>query len=268
MPMRKTALLCLFLIPCLTFSITYLRAQVTFIMPADTILAGQPTHSEPITEKNIKDIVGTQFTLTWDNSVLNISSIDQLGFEDLSLSNHFNIESDSGWINFLYIDLGLTGVSLADDALLFRANFEVVGSPGDETEIRFSDDPTEREVTDTSSISTSQPVEASYENGFLMIEGTTSTNSSSHPELLRISEAYPNPFQGNINLSFYAKRSDTYQIEIFNLTGQILYRNPIYLSSGTQDILLGTHLFPEAGTYIIRLSGQNILATQKVLCTK
>lgn len=268
MPMRKTVLLCLFLVPILTLQSTRLSAQVVFSMPSDTIPSSQHSYSVPVTVSNFHKIVGAQFTLQWDKQVLRITSIDELGFDDLSLQNHFNLQVDSGWINFLYLDLGLTGVDLADGSTLFRANFDVVGQPGDKTILSFANTPTEREVTDTSSISTSQPVDAEYRNGFLMVEGTTNTSFTNKPDQLRIESCSPNPFRDQTQLTFSAREAGNYRLQIFNTAGQQVFQKEAFYPAGTNQYIISKTLLAGPGTYFIRVQGNTYVATQKVLLAK
>jgi len=269
MLMRKTVLLCLFIVPILTLQSTRLSAQVVFSMPSDTIPSSQTSYSVPITVRNFNKIVGAQFTLQWNKQVLQITSIDQLGFDDLSLSNHFNLQVDSGWVNFLYLDLGLSGVDLADGAILFRANFDVIGNPGDKTVLTFANTPTQREVTDTSSISTSQPIEAEFKNGFLMVEGgTTNTSFTNQPDQLRIESCAPNPFRDQTQLTFSARQAGTYRLEIFNTAGQRVFREESFYPAGTNQYIISKTLLAEPGTYIVRIQGNAFVATQKVLLAK
>lgn len=268
MPMRKTVLLCLFLVPILTLQSTCLSAQVVFSMPSDTIPPSQTSYSVPITVSNFKRIVGAQFTLQWYKTVLRITSIDQLGFDDLSLENHFNLQADSGWVNFLYLDLGLTGVDLADGETLFRANFDVVGKPGDKTVLSFANAPIEREVTDTSSISTSEPISAEYRNGFLMVEGTTNTHFANQPDQLRIESCSPNPFRDQTQLTFTAREAGNYQLQVFNTAGQQVFSDEDFYPAGTNQYIISKTLLADPGTYIIRIQGKAYVATQKVLLAK
>lgn len=268
MPMRKTVLLCLFLIPILTLQSTCLSAQVVFSMPSDTIPSSQTSYSVPITVNNFKKIVGAQFTLRWDKKVLQITSIDQLGFDDLSLENHFNLQVDSGWVNFLYLDLGLSGVDLEDGGVLFRANFDVIGNPGDKTSLAFANSPTEREVTDTSSISTSEPVDAEYRDGFLMVEGTTNTTFTNQPDQLRIERCSPNPFREQTQLTFSTREAGNYLLQIFNTAGQQVFQEEAFYPAGTSQYIISKTLLADPGTYIIRIQGKAYVATQKVLLAK
>lgn len=268
MPMRKTVLFCLFLVPILSLQSTRLSAQVVFSMPSDTIPSSQTSYSVPVTVSNFKKVVGAQFTLQWDKQVLRITSIDELGFDDLSLQNHFNLEVDSGWINFLYLDLGLTGVDLKDGDVLFRANFDVVGNPGDKTNLTFANTPTQREVTDTSSISTSQPIDAEYHNGFLMVEGTTNTTFTNRPDQLRIESCSPNPFRDQTQLTFSTREAGHYRLQIFNTAGQQVLQKEALYPAGTNQYIISKTLLAGPGTYIIRIQGNTYVATQKVLLAK
>jgi len=268
MPMRKTVLLCLFLVPILTLQSTRLSAQVVFSMPSDTIPSSQTSYSVPITVTNFTRIVGAQFTLQWNKQVLQITSIDQLGFDDLSLENHFNLQVDSGWVNFLYLDLGLTGVDLADGDVLFRANFDVIGNPGDKTVLSFANSPTQREVTDTSSISTSQPIDAEFRNGFLMVEGTTNTSFANQPDQLRIESCSPNPFRDQTQLTFSVRDAGRYQLQIFNMAGQQVFQKEAMYPAGTNQYTISKTLLADPGTYIVRIKGDAYVATQKVLLAK
>lgn len=269
MQMKKTALLWLFIIPVLYTTHT-LTAQVTFSIPVDTTLRSSATIEAPITVRNFDRIIGAQFSLRWNPDVLSLQEIDQLGFADLSLDNHFNMKADSGWVSFLYLDLGLTGKDLPDNGVLFNLRFSVIGESGQETAISFSDFPTEREVTDTSSISTSEPIVATFQDGYLSVEGAVGTTATVQvdPQRLRITNSQPNPFQQELLLDLFFAEAGRYQVQVVDLSGREVFGQDHFWASGQQRLVLGADQFPHTGLYFIRLAGHGLTAVQKVLYTE
>lgn len=263
MQKKKTGLLCLF-IGCFLLLYNNLSAQVSFSVPTDTISGSQSSYSVPVTVHNFQKIVGAQFTLKWDNSVLGFASIDQLAFEDLSLDNHFNVEPDSGWVNFLYLDLGLSGIDLPDDAVLFRVNFTVIGTPGSTSNQFFADIPTEREVTDTSSITTSEPVPSEFRDGSVYIRQATNTYNR-NPEIALLQPARPNPFRSTTQVSYMIQKAGLYTWRVLSASGQVLLQQERYHPRGTYREFLPAQVFSTPGLYFFQLQGAHAVSTQKLI---
>lgn len=266
MQKKKTGLLCLF-IGCFMLLHYSLSAQVSFSVPSDTIQGSQMSYSVPVTVRNFQKIIGAQFTLKWDKSVLSFRSIDQLAFDDLSLNNHFNAQADSGWINFLYLDLGLSGVDLSDNTVLFRVNFDVIGAPCTMSKQTFSNQPTEKEVTDTSSISTSQPVPSEFHDGFVYIEQLTNTYNR-QPDVARLHPARPNPFSGSTEVTYSIRRSGMYTRRVLSITGQILWQEAGFNTEGEYQDILPARLFTSPGMYFFQLESEHATSTQKLISSK
>lgn|GEM_PF-1361718 len=266
MQKKKTGLLCLF-IGCFLLLHFSLSAQVSFSVPSDTISSSQVNYSVPVTVRNFKKIIGAQFTLRWDKSVLSFRSIDQLAFEDLSLDNHFNAQADSGWVNFLYLDLGLSGVDLADNTVLFRLNFTVIGDPGSRSAQIFTSMPTEKEVTDTSSISTSAPIPSEFVDGFVYVEQLTQTYNK-EPDVVRLHPARPNPFSGSTQINYSIKKSGVYTRRVLSGTGQVLWQEANLRTQGEYQELLPARIFSTPGMYFFQLESEYATSTQKLILSK
>lgn len=263
MQRKKTGLLCLF-VGCFLLLHYNLSAQVSFSVPSDTISGSQETYSVPVTVRNFQKIIGAQFTLKWDKTILDFQSIDQLAFADLSLENHFNAQPDSGRINFLYLDLGLSGIDLPDDTVLFRVNFAVIGLPGSMSEQVFSNEPTEREVTDTSSINTSEPVPSEFNDGFVYIRQTTNTYNR-QPDVALLQPARPNPFSVSPQVKYTIRKSGNYRLRLLSLGGQILWQQERYHTGGVYQEVLPADFFSTPGVYFFQLESEHTISTQKLI---
>jgi len=88
------------------------------------------------------------------------------------------------------------------------------------------------------------------------------------PELY-INAVYPNPFVSEIAITISTKKSTPLTTSIYNMKGQLLYRNTQIITSGDSKILWnGLDLQGKkspAGIYIINVQSGNNQAVKKVL---
>lgn len=101
-----------------------------------------------VTVDNFDEIVTLQFSLNWDPTVVELTSVETFNLNHLSVGGNFNtLNSDRGLITFVWIDLDVMGETLADGTTIFRLCFKGVGQPGDSTAIVISDTPRQFEAS-------------------------------------------------------------------------------------------------------------------------
>ncbi|NND07504.1 MAG: T9SS type B sorting domain-containing protein [Saprospiraceae bacterium] len=147
--MKKFYLLSILLVGLLG----WMQAQPTFEIDDAT---GDPGGVVSINFK-VKDftgIVGMQFSINWDPTVLQFAEIKNITNEINAFDGSaFNTDAnrvDNGQILFQWFDTGAEGNTLADGTIIFTIDFTIVGGSGSSTNITISDDPRKIEIIDES----------------------------------------------------------------------------------------------------------------------
>ena len=241
------------------------QAQVKIFTTAqDTIPVNQNAYSTDIKVANYNKIVGTQFTLNWDSSVLEFVDVGNLWNEDLSFDLNIGLGgTSSGIFTYLWVDNSLEGIDLADSTTLFTLNFNVVGGASDSSPIAFIDEPTLKEVSDTSFLA----ISTDFIDGLVRIaaDGTVS-NTRNNPEELNIVSISPNPIQNNTaQLVFFLKKSDTLRMRLVSMNGQELQTQTQDFQAGKHNINIDVADDLPSGTYLLHLESDSFYAVDKII---
>ena len=98
-----------------------------------------------ISVENFVEILGTQFTLVYDQTILDLTSIE--GFNPtLPGLGIGNFNALPGEILFSWSDFNPTGSTLSDGAVMFSLCFDIIGNLGDCSDVEFSNTPLAVEV--------------------------------------------------------------------------------------------------------------------------
>lgn len=254
-------------------------ALFSLVMSANTGMAQQlaPVFSAPVDTAfhssryvaNIRvskfnKIVGMQFSLSWDSTVLTFDSVGQFGLP-LSVSNNFGLQSvSSGTLRFAWSDEGLKGTDMKDGATLFSVFFRPVGATNTTSPIRFSDVPTPIEVVDISF----SAIKAEFRNGSVTIAPQVATSvQSSEPEWLDIRSAFPNPLhaQAALQVEFFSKSTQPVLVRLIDVQGKVVSEQEQEFATGLNRLEIPASSFPAPGIYLIRLVQGGRHSTQKIL---
>lgn len=237
------------------------HAQTPIFTISDQNVEPNTSIEVDIEVQNFTMIIGAQFSIEWDSSKLEYTGLSDLAFESTEEDN-FNVSRTvNGELGYLYADLTLEGKNLADGTNLFRVHFNVLGDDGEQVELRFADDPVNREISDTSFTE----IEVTYENGTINI-GETSATEDAALSNVRL-QAAPNPFSQSTQISWSAERGEAVRIVVLNTAGQLIrqFEHP----RGADPVFtLRAKDLPASGTYIIELHTQNGKSTHKVAFVK
>jgi Cohesin domain len=95
----------------------------------------------PLTAKNFTNVIGIQFSINFDPSVLQY--ISHTTSNPVAAGYEFGINNTaSGQIAGLWIDPALTGLSISDNTELIRVTFKIIGGVGTTTNVTISETPT------------------------------------------------------------------------------------------------------------------------------
>lgn len=133
------------------FSLVPLQAQEEscfFLKTSSVIAEPGETVCVDVTVGDFENILGIQYTQTWDPTVLKFIELRNFNLPDLGESV-FGLPSQhrrEGIITLSWFNLTLTGVTIPNGTPIYSICFEVIGEIGSSSPIRFSDIPTAREV--------------------------------------------------------------------------------------------------------------------------
>jgi hypothetical protein len=235
-------------------------AQPTFLFPDYSDEQGA-TVSVTLKVVNFENIVSSQFSIHWNPEVLRYNSVSNFAIPMMTIGDNFGTPLvENGILTFSWLDMALNGYTLADSTNLFSIEFDIVGAMGDTSGIRFSDQPTIREIADT----TFTAVPTVFEDGMVEVITTTNTTDPENAPL-RILECYPNPFKELTQVQLHIARSTNAHIIITNTQGQTVWEDHRHFNAGNHAFSLKKDIFPATGTYFLRLQSNEFSVTQKLI---
>ena len=247
------------------FSLQAQQDPVKLIAPSIIIEEGTDMIDIPIKVESFTDIVGMQFSLRWDASVLEYLYVDSLNFglDYLRYSSNFGYnDSDKGIMTFYWEDITFAGQSLNDGDSIFTIKAKVIGDAGTETMLEFSGDPTSIEFSDPNA----NILQYELINGMVGLP-TVNAIEQAAIENARINLT-PNPFREKTTLEFLLKESSETQISIYDLEGKKIYEESDWRSAGAQSVQLNRNLFSTEGIYLLELSTEEFRTTKKLFLVR
>jgi len=126
-----------------------ITAQTCFFASASTIEATPGSNvCVKVNTHNYEDIVGMQWTMNWDSTVLEFTATTDYGLTGLVAQNFGTTLVSSGVLNFTWANPSFTGTTEPDRLHAFSVCFDVIGILDDSTGIDFTDSHTDIEVID------------------------------------------------------------------------------------------------------------------------
>ena len=124
-----------------------IAAQSCFFASASNIEATPGSNiCIKVNTHNYEDIVGMQWTMNWDSTVLEYTSTTDYGLDGLVAQNFGTTLISEGVLNFTWANPGFAGTTEPDRFHAFSVCFDVIGTLDDSTGIDFSSSHTEIEV--------------------------------------------------------------------------------------------------------------------------
>ncbi len=192
------------------------------------------------------DLVGIQFSVSWDTEILEYTGISNIILEGAPGENFNQTQIDSGRIGYLEADLSLMGFGLEDSVILFSLDFMPRTNNSDVTSISFVQMPLKFSGMDAMN----NRIDTITTDGTITLEGTSSV--SAFAEDPRFSVA-PNPFTRLVRVKTMLNYSGAANLEVLDLSGRLVSSRKLYLSAGNDETELFAKDFPGQGAYIIRL---------------
>lgn len=100
----------------------------------------------PVEATGFKSLIGLQYTMRFDSAALKYESVRGTTLPGYGPQNFGVRFAERGVVSTLWTDMGLKGITKADNYKMFEICFTNLQDKGQETEVRFSDGPTSFEV--------------------------------------------------------------------------------------------------------------------------
>ncbi len=100
----------------------------------------------PISVSNFVDIIGFQFSIHYDDSLLEFVDVNGFNVPNFDIGNFGLLYASDGRITVSWFDPDVSGVTLIDGTGMFQICFNVTGNNGDTANIFFNGTPTSIEV--------------------------------------------------------------------------------------------------------------------------
>lgn len=240
---------------------TLSEAQLTIYATSHTVQPDEDFTVE-IRVKEFSEIIGCQFSVEWDESLLRLKEAGNLNPNMETAFENFNLTAvDTGQLGFAWFDLSLADLTIEDDTPLFTMEFEVQTNQSVTDSITFGGVPVEVEVADKDE----NVLDVNFEAGVIEVDGISSILERRGEETLRI-QSFPNPFVGVPELSLQFQRPAKAAISLYAPDGTLLYTQPAaYFPKGNQHLDLPGSLFAVAGTYLLKVHSTDFIITHKLI---
>ncbi|NVN95783.1 MAG: T9SS type A sorting domain-containing protein [Bacteroidetes bacterium] len=95
----------------------------------------------PIRVKDFINILSIQGSIMFDQTVASFVSVQQFGVNGMDANNFGTTLTSIGKLTFSWYDVSMVGQTLADSTIIFSMKFNLIGTPGSNTNISFSSNP-------------------------------------------------------------------------------------------------------------------------------
>lgn len=125
--------------------------NLTFIASQETAPNGSQVCVK-FTVENFDCIVSAQFSIHFNQAVLQYQNVQNFGLPELKPSNFGTSGVNNGVLGFSWYDETTEGVTVADGTVIFEVCFNVIGNTGQSSQITFDGTPTIVEVVDCNDV--------------------------------------------------------------------------------------------------------------------
>ena len=188
----------------------------------DTYVSNDDIISIPLRVKNFNDIVAMQFTLRFNNDVLEYVAIKNNAFK----IDYNDSKAKDGTISFLWTDFEANAKTLDDGTAILIVQFRKKKS-FETTEISINSD-----ITDVEAYDNNYQLHSIKKGSGKIINKQSSENKS---EVITLK---PNPSKGLINIEINCDRDRTTELVLADVYGKIRFKEKFKLTNGLNNLRL------------------------------
>jgi hypothetical protein len=233
------------------------NAQVTLLTTSHQVKHGE-VFTADVKVIGFKDIIGTQFSIVWDSTLLQLIGVENFGLQGVR-NDRFGLFN--GIVRFAWIDDQLSGITVNDSTTIFSIKFRAAFKNAS-TQLRFTDQPVKIEVLDKAE----KTLNVNTLDGTVLVgETITATenwfNDNSKVELL---SNYPNPFKDITRITVMATEAQYAELKLWTQEGKHIKTYSLTLLSGENYLEIDSNIFPASGVYYYQLLTKNYATTKKL----
>ncbi len=171
-------------------------------MPGDEIIV-------PVRAKDFKNVIGYQFTLSWNAEVLEFLSVTNHAIE----GHYGTMKTSEGFLTTSWSDALTKNITLRDNEVVFELRFKVRGETGRFSPIKIGSEMTRSEAYN-GNLDLLNVVPA---NGMVKVGATEIYNLKSTIYNLKV---LPNPFTNNAQITFDLAQDEAVTLSIYDIFGK------------------------------------------------
>ncbi len=211
----------------------------------------------PITVDKFENIGSIQFSLNWNNSIIEFKEVILENSAISITENNFTTDSTHiGQLAMSWYDTNGSGVTLSDNLELFAVKFVVVGQKNQTTIIEITDSPISITVENLDG-----EITVNKNNGIINI--TKYPDAVVDNTMSKAITIYPTPFNSGINITFDEIIDSKVKIKVYGIDGELI--STAYVNYGSKQIHLNESHFKKNGIFILEISSEKFIVTKKVV---
>lgn len=231
---------------CAVFLSASACAQLIWSAPVLMVDSGNVV-SVDFSVSGYENVISAQGTIQFDPLILEYIDVDNFALPSISSSSFGETQVDAGRLSFSWYESDLIGKDITDGATVITVYFNVIGNPGEISDIELVDQPVITEFIDEAF----DPIAHSSETGSVTINGLSNVTEN---QLVKETSVFPNPATDWIVLE--GDMSDVnLEIAWYTMTGDLI-KKEAYFTMGSSIQLSVKEL--TQGTYIMRVGANGI----------
>ena len=213
---------------------------------------------------DFENVVGAQFTLKYDEEVINYLGVDNFGIATMNIIANFGIPAvENGTISFLWFDSAAQGVTLDDETTLFTVDFKAVGNNGEYTYVELDTSTTILNVIEFSNVN-GEVIPVDLESGLVSI-GPVGVSDLSLMNF-KIGDMSPNIVEGESFITIESPANQYLNYTIISSTGQQISKGQKSLFEGSNTLRFGQEELPlQGGAYFIEFQYKDLKTVRKFI---
>ena len=251
----------------LVWFVVPIQAQPTIFSQDITADPGEII-SMPISLSGFNDnIAGIQFTIIWDQNILEYVELKDEFFEDNNFSFAAPISSVTGNLRVIAFDGSneLLGASFSDTVHIVTVMFKVIGTKGTMTDFVFGTDTVSADQTFDLLFSTpdDKEIEISPVVNIVKIRGENAVENINSLGV-QIGQNVPNPFVDKTYIPIQLDQSGDVKLTILDINGKEIYKQHKNITKGKTNLELDSSIFKSSGIYFYRVETFDYTNTRKL----
>ncbi len=224
--------------------------DLLFVVDENNLKAGQE-YTVDFTAKDFEDMLGYQFTLNFDQNMVEVLDVVPGNLKNLSTTNFGMSMLDEGIVTASWNDA--TVAALKDDAVVFSVRLNAL---------------TDTKVSNVFAISSKFTAAEAYnttEEMGIAIAFNAENGIEVAGNVFELYQNKPNPFNNSTTIGFSLPNAENATLSIYDVTGKVLRTYSADFGKGYNEIVVNRAELSSAGMLYYKLETSEKIATKKMI---